>query len=249
MTKKLRAAVGGTKFRMSLGLQNASLINCADNTGAKNLYIFGVYGWGARLNRVPGACPGDMCLGTVKKGKPDLRKKRAHPAFTACTNCCFEHGFGVVVCRPGSCRPVAFAVHFWLSHSWRPCSHALSSTFSAVPCSPSCHTAHAQRLAVGRYTLLEACQHCSVFAARFARLVPRPGRWPSMIAELATCLQHLLNTSYAHLACASCATRRVHSLAAACTSARHAHTADAVVLACWPPSQVRMRLHVHLACW
>lgn len=77
MSKKLRAPVGGTKFRMSLGLRNASLINCADNTGAKNLYIFSVMGWGARLNRVPGAGPGDMCLGTVKKGKPDLRKKRA----------------------------------------------------------------------------------------------------------------------------------------------------------------------------
>ena len=77
MVKKLRAAVGGTKFRMSLGLQNSSVINCADNTGAKNLYIFSVFGWGARLNRVPGACPGDLCLGTVKKGKPDLRKKRA----------------------------------------------------------------------------------------------------------------------------------------------------------------------------
>lgn len=78
MAKKLRAPVGGVKFRMSLGLRNASLMNCADNTGAKNLYIFGVMGWGARLNRVPGACPGDMCLGTVKKGKPDLRKK-PHP--------------------------------------------------------------------------------------------------------------------------------------------------------------------------
>jgi large subunit ribosomal protein L23e len=73
---KLKASVGGTKFRMSLGLRNASVINCADNTGAKNLYIFSVFGWGARLNRIPGACPGDMCLGTVKKGKPDLRKKR-----------------------------------------------------------------------------------------------------------------------------------------------------------------------------
>lgn len=87
MTKKLRAAVGGTKYRMSLGLQNASVINCADNTGAKNLYIFSVFGWGARLNRVPGACPGDMCLGTVKKGKPDLRKKRAPPSFPASHAC------------------------------------------------------------------------------------------------------------------------------------------------------------------
>ena len=88
MTKKLRAAVGGTKFRMSMGLQNASVINCADNTGAKNLYIFGVFGWGARLNRVPGASPGDMCLGTVKKGKPDLRKKRACLLLSLVPCCC-----------------------------------------------------------------------------------------------------------------------------------------------------------------
>jgi large subunit ribosomal protein L23e len=93
MTKKLRAAVGGTKFRMSLGLQNASVINCADNTGAKNLYIFSVFGWGARLNRVPGACPGDMCLGTVKKGKPDLRKKRA-PTYPALSKSASHYGQG-----------------------------------------------------------------------------------------------------------------------------------------------------------
>jgi hypothetical protein len=36
-------------------------------------------GWGARLNRLPGASPGDMFMGTVKKGKPDLRKKGAPP--------------------------------------------------------------------------------------------------------------------------------------------------------------------------
>ena len=35
----------------------------------------GFLGWGSRLNRLPGASPGDMFMGTVKKGKPDLRKK------------------------------------------------------------------------------------------------------------------------------------------------------------------------------
>ena len=30
---------------------------------------------GGRLNRLPAACPGDMVMGSVKKGKPDLRKK------------------------------------------------------------------------------------------------------------------------------------------------------------------------------
>merc|ERR1711924_72508 len=52
----------------------------ADNTGAKNLYIMGVKGWGSRLNRLPSACSGDMVMATVKKGKPDLRKK-VHPAI------------------------------------------------------------------------------------------------------------------------------------------------------------------------
>ena len=31
--------------------------------------------WGARLNRLPGASNGEMVMATVKKGKPDLRKK------------------------------------------------------------------------------------------------------------------------------------------------------------------------------
>merc|ERR1719421_373250 len=50
-------------------------MNCADNTGAKNLYIFAVYGIQARLNRLPAASVGDMFLCSVKKGKPELRKK------------------------------------------------------------------------------------------------------------------------------------------------------------------------------
>merc|ERR1712115_320557 len=62
-------------YRISLGLPNAALINCADNTGAKNLYIIAVFGIQGRLNRLPSACPGDMVLATVKKGKPELRKK------------------------------------------------------------------------------------------------------------------------------------------------------------------------------
>ena len=72
---KLKEDVRGKKFRMACGLQTLSVMNCADNTGAKNLYIMAVVGFGARLNRLPKAGPGDMVLATVKKGKPDLRKK------------------------------------------------------------------------------------------------------------------------------------------------------------------------------
>lgn len=136
---------------MSLGLPVGAVMNCADNTGAKNLYIISVKracplprpamtapahpghcesacsflrarmarsagagrrrqsrpgraegwhvaqtafnaglhpaGWGARLNRLPGASPGDMFMGTVKKGKPDLRKKGAPPPAPQTTAC------------------------------------------------------------------------------------------------------------------------------------------------------------------
>jgi len=50
-------------------------MNCADNTGAKNLYMIAVTGIGARLNRYPAGSVGDMFLCSVKKGKPELRKK------------------------------------------------------------------------------------------------------------------------------------------------------------------------------
>ena len=74
-SKRGRGGAAGNKFRMSLGLPVAAVMNCADNSGAKNLYIIAVCGWGARLNRLPAAACGDMVMATVKKGKPDLRKK------------------------------------------------------------------------------------------------------------------------------------------------------------------------------
>jgi len=65
----------GNKYRMTLGLPVAAVVNCADNTGAKNLFILSVAGIKGRLNRLPSACIGDMVMATCKKGKPELRKK------------------------------------------------------------------------------------------------------------------------------------------------------------------------------
>ena len=64
-------------------------MNCADNTGAKNLYIIAVKGIRGRLNRLPAAGAGDLVLATVKKGKPELRKKgkRGHLLLGARTLC------------------------------------------------------------------------------------------------------------------------------------------------------------------
>lgn len=60
---------------MTLGLPVGAVINCADNSGAKNIYIIAVKGYHGRLNRLPASGPGDMVMASVKKGKPDLRKK------------------------------------------------------------------------------------------------------------------------------------------------------------------------------
>ncbi len=60
---------------MSLALPVGAVMNCADNSGAKNLYVISVVGFGARLNKLPAAAAGDMVMASVKRGKPELRKK------------------------------------------------------------------------------------------------------------------------------------------------------------------------------
>lgn len=75
MSKRGRGGASGAKFRISLGLPVGAVINCADNTGAKNLFVIAVYGIRGRLNRLPSAGVGDMFVCSVKKGKPELRKK------------------------------------------------------------------------------------------------------------------------------------------------------------------------------
>merc|ERR1712050_604149 len=52
MSKRGRGGSSGGKFRISLALPVGAVINCADNTGGKNLFVV-----------------------AVKKGKPELRKK------------------------------------------------------------------------------------------------------------------------------------------------------------------------------
>jgi len=66
---------GGSKFKVTLGLPVGAIMNCADNSGAKNLFVVCVFGISGHLNRLPAAGVGDMVLATVKKGKPELRKK------------------------------------------------------------------------------------------------------------------------------------------------------------------------------
>ena len=75
MSKRARGGRSGIKYRISSCMPVACVMNCADNTGAKNLYIIAVTKIGARLNRVPRGSVGELFLASVKKGKPELRKK------------------------------------------------------------------------------------------------------------------------------------------------------------------------------
>lgn len=75
MSKRAGNAGRGNKFRIALALPVAAVMNCADNTGAKNLYIISVKCIQGRLNRLPAASVGDLVAATVKRGKPELRKK------------------------------------------------------------------------------------------------------------------------------------------------------------------------------
>merc|ERR1712091_38828 len=75
MSKRGRGGASGGKFHISMALPVAAVMNCADNTGAKSLYVIAVAGIKGRLNRLPSAASGDLVMASVKKGKPELRKK------------------------------------------------------------------------------------------------------------------------------------------------------------------------------
>ncbi|XP_066220437.1 large ribosomal subunit protein uL14 isoform X1 [Saccopteryx leptura] len=104
MSKRGRGGSSGAKFRISLGLPVGAVINCADNTGAKNLYIISVKGIKGRLNRLPAAGVGDMVMATVKKGKPELRKKGICGKTQYDQDPGHTHGGGYVHMYTNSCR-------------------------------------------------------------------------------------------------------------------------------------------------
>ena len=61
--------------KISRGLQPPSMLNCADNTGARVLRLVQVMGYKGRLRRYPRAAVGDKIVISVRRGTPDMRKK------------------------------------------------------------------------------------------------------------------------------------------------------------------------------
>jgi len=48
---------------------------CADNSGAKEIEIISVKGYGGVKRRIPSAGIGDLVIASVKKGRPDIKKQ------------------------------------------------------------------------------------------------------------------------------------------------------------------------------
>lgn len=66
----------GVSARITKGLTRGSQLICDDNSGAKIVEIINVVGIKARLRRYPSAGVGDVIRVSVKKGKPDMIKKK-----------------------------------------------------------------------------------------------------------------------------------------------------------------------------
>ena len=108
------AGTSGNKFRLTLGLPVGAVLNCADNSGAKSLFVIEPFHSGSHLNRLPDAGVGDMVVASVKKGKPELRKKSAHIGLLVET---VTHFVFVQRCLPSSSASAKLGVDVTVSSS------------------------------------------------------------------------------------------------------------------------------------
>lgn len=74
MPEKLQM-LGGRKGLTS-GIQHYTRVVVADNSGAKEAMIIGVFGYRGVLRRVPFANVADLVVVSVKKGTPEVRKQK-----------------------------------------------------------------------------------------------------------------------------------------------------------------------------
>ncbi len=63
------------KADVTQGLAKGSLINCADNTGARQLKVISTAGYSGTVNRHPKAGLGDKITVSVTKGTPEMRRQ------------------------------------------------------------------------------------------------------------------------------------------------------------------------------
>lgn len=63
------------KATVTRGLPLGAYVDTCDNSGAKVLKIFTVFGHKTRKGQSPAAGVGDLVMAAVKKGRPDMRKQ------------------------------------------------------------------------------------------------------------------------------------------------------------------------------
>lgn len=65
----------GIAGRQTRGVQSGTVLNVIDNTGAKMISIITVPGYHGTNRRYPSAGVGDIVIGSVKKGTPEMRRQ------------------------------------------------------------------------------------------------------------------------------------------------------------------------------
>jgi len=63
------------KSKTTRGLPVGSIMETCDNSGAKIIKIFSVFGHKTVKGKKQSAGVGDLCMAAVKKGRPDMRKQ------------------------------------------------------------------------------------------------------------------------------------------------------------------------------
>jgi large subunit ribosomal protein L14 len=66
----------GSRKSYTPGIQHMTMVKVADNSGAKEALVIGVYGYRGHLRRVPYANISDLVTVSVRKGSPEVRKQK-----------------------------------------------------------------------------------------------------------------------------------------------------------------------------
>ena len=74
MSKRMKRRIG-MRRRISTGLITGSMINCADNTGARRLKLIQVVGYKGVHRRLPNAGVGDLITVSCREGTPEMRRQ------------------------------------------------------------------------------------------------------------------------------------------------------------------------------
>jgi len=74
MSKRIKRRILPRR-KISGGLTIGSVINCADNTGARRLKIIQMLGYKGRRRRLPNVGIGDLVMVSCREGTPEMRRQ------------------------------------------------------------------------------------------------------------------------------------------------------------------------------